>query len=377
MLTRLPVAFGVCAALPTHRISLPALPKGVLQLVVLDANNRPCFMQHVLVLPALCAQELNMLWSQLLRGQIRIKPPPAEAAVAGSASAGSASRGTSTSSSSSTAAQSSSAVPAATGSAASAAGVDAAGQPKARLSPEEIQAIWRNSFNRVLTDMAAVLLAKGSSVPPSPAAAAAAAVSSPAEPRLRPSFDTPEMRDRVGSLVHFFATNGKWAVLELLTTHVYGTGSLCRAMYASKTLAAAAATVATAATATAAGDAGAGTGSLSSAPGQQAVSGPGAVADAPAGAAASPAPGSHNVLVTAQQQQLQHPAQSEIQPDDSGHFGVMEAPQPEAAAAAAQPVAELASAPSAFGPPTPPAKVAGGVLKRLQSKLLRAVSSKH
>jgi hypothetical protein len=44
------------------------------------------------------------------------------------------------------------------------------------------------------------------------------------------------MQDRVSTLLHLLATHGKWAVLELLTTHVYGYGSSARAMYTDKVL---------------------------------------------------------------------------------------------------------------------------------------------
>jgi hypothetical protein len=112
----------------------------------------------------------------------------------------------------------------------------AAGQPR-RPGPVEIQAFWQHCFSRVLTEVAAVLLtrsprvAANSSAPAAPIAAPAAAEMCP-----RSSFDNPVMKSRVSSLLHFFATNSKWAVVELLTSHVYGYGSSARAMYTSKVL---------------------------------------------------------------------------------------------------------------------------------------------
>lgn len=139
-----------------------------------------------------------------------------------------------------------------------AATASAAGQLGRRLGPVEIQAFWQHSFSRVLTEVAAVLLTRSAggaassnalaappapSVPPAPAAAA--------EMRLRPSFDNPVMKSRVSSLLHFFATNSKWGVVELLTSHVYGYGSSARAMYTSKVLDEAQAAIAAAAAAAA------------------------------------------------------------------------------------------------------------------------------
>jgi hypothetical protein len=65
------------------------------------------------------------------------------------------------------------------------------------------------------------------------------------------------MKSRVSSFLHFFATNSKWAIVELLTSHMYGYGSSARAMYTSKVLdeAQAAAAAAAAAAAVLAADA--------------------------------------------------------------------------------------------------------------------------
>jgi len=211
------------------RVSLPALPKGVLQIIVVDGANRPCFMQHMLVLPAPAAQEMNTLWSQLLRGQLSTAPAPAAAtapavtstaapAAAGSSEVPPASRSSSM--------QSSSSMPDA-----------AAGQAK-RVGPQEIQGMWQDTFYRIVTDIAALLLAR------KPAGAQAAAESPAAAGGPQVSMDTPESRRKMSSLTHFLAANGKWAVLELLTDHVFGSGSSARAMYAARTLAGTAAAAA-------------------------------------------------------------------------------------------------------------------------------------
>lgn len=235
----------VSVSVSPRRISLPALPKGVVQLLVVDGSNKPCFMQHLLVLPPPCAQDLNTLWSQVLHGQICVTPPGTAAARTPGASlygSSDSSKGAGTSSSSMTSA-------AHALSAVSTASQQAAGQPK-RLGPLEIQDLWRNSYSRVLTDIAAVLLtrSKSTELPTGTtsastvarAAATAAAAARAAVPAAgispRTSFDTPEMRDRVGTLLHFFATHSKWAVVELLTSHVYGYGSSAKAMFTSKLL---------------------------------------------------------------------------------------------------------------------------------------------
>lgn len=203
------------------RVSLPALPKGVLQIIVVDGANRPCFMQQMLVLPAPAAQEMNTLWSQLLRGQLSTAPAPAATP-------------TSTSTAGSAAAGSSEVVPASRSSSMQSSGSmpDAATGQAKRVGPQEIQALWQHTFYRIVTDIAALLLAR------KPAGAQAAA-ESPAAAAGGPQviMDTPESRRKISSLTHFLAANGKWAVLELLTDHVFGSGSSARAMYATRTLA--------------------------------------------------------------------------------------------------------------------------------------------
>lgn len=311
------------------RISLPALPKGVVQVLVLDDSNKPCFMQHLLVLPPPCAQDLNTLWSQILRGQI-ITTPAATAVTDASASAPIAASSSQTTqggslygsneSSKGAATSSSSFTSAALGSSIAAALQQAPGQPK-RLGPLEIQDLWRNSYSRVMTDVAAVLLtwSKSQELPTGVTSAstaqraAAARTASPAGITPRTSFDTPEMRDKVGGLLHFFATHNKWAVLELLTSHVYGYGSSAKAMYTSKVLGGLSVTGSAAVTpATSSSPDAAAVGMLA------AQAAPTAVVDAPAGPGRSTASGPASPPQAqgsrSQQQQGLVPV-SEIQPE--------------------------------------------------------------
>jgi hypothetical protein len=223
---------------------VPSLPKGVLQVLVLDASNKPCFMQHLLVLPQPCAHDMNTLWSQLLRGQIVTLPASLGGGTAAAPSAEAAEGspfGSSSSSKSAQVATSSSSVASAAPAAASdlAANDASTAQPR-RLGPVEIQALWRHSYGRVVAEVATVLLTRSrsrSAQLPGSTSRSTAAVSGSA----RSSFDAPEMQDRVSTLLHLLATHGKWAVLELLTTHVYGYGSSARAMYTDKVLGAQAA----------------------------------------------------------------------------------------------------------------------------------------
>lgn len=278
-------------------------------------------MQHVLVLPPPCAQDLNSLWSELLRGQISTVPVSAPASAGASASTAAAASGSTHSSlgpaatgqlysskdsSSRGAASSSSSFTSVAGSGSVAA---TAYLPHRKLGPYEIQRLWDHSFSRVMTDIAAVLLTRSSSqelpagVTSASTAARAAALRAPGQVGLTPrtSFDTAEMKHKVSTLLHFFATHSKWAVLELLTAHVYGFGASARAMHTSWVLP-------SASPAERAAEAAAGP-SMSAQPGASTPAVP-VAAVASAGPSASTGPGGSPV------QQAAAPAQghSEIQP---------------------------------------------------------------
>jgi hypothetical protein len=307
---------------PSCRISLPALPKGVVQILVLDDTSRPCFMQHVLVLPPPCAQDLNSLWADLLRGQI-VVPVSAPASAAGaSASAASAASGSIHSSfgkvatgplCTSTESSKESCKCAATSSSSSTkllqtGSVATSGSLAHRkLGPYEIQGLWDHSFSRVTTQIAAVLLTRSRSpelptgVRPGSTAECAAALGAPGQPGLFPrtSFDTAEMKDRVSTLLHLLATHSKWAVLELLTAHVYGYGASARAMFASHVQPSAGFAEAAAGAISFSAEAATGTLSVT------------AAADAPAGPSAATAAVAGSRV---QQAAVPAQAQSEIQP---------------------------------------------------------------
>lgn len=185
---------------------------------------------------------MNTLWSQLLRGQIVTLPASlggaAAAAQSGEAADGSPFGSSSSSKSAQVASSSSSVTSAAPAAASDLAASDAGTAQPRRLGPQEIQALWRHSYGRVVAEVATVLLTRSRSrsaqVPGSINRSAAA--TAPAPGSTRSSFDAPQMQDRVSTLLHLLATHGKWAVLELLTTHVYGYGSSARAMYTDKVL---------------------------------------------------------------------------------------------------------------------------------------------
>eukprot|EP00775_Hariotina_reticulata_P004915 gene4915-5159_t len=265
------------------RVPLPALPKGVLQLALMVKDLHLCFVQPLLVMPRPCAQEMVLLWARLLQARLTAAAAAAQQ-QASCTPRGSfdISCGSWTSQGSDCSLQSNASLPhdAPAGSQ-SAGGVSSATQQQANLqatdamagatagsraaadpckqspnpssgvqgpsavsiSQVEVQAVWQRQYVPVITDVAYLLAAnmeKGATT----ACAAAAAVpaagpaclgqsssnagspqSSPQgqqNPALTVNTDSSEFKALVTHLVQFLAAHGMWAVLQLITDHVYG-----------------------------------------------------------------------------------------------------------------------------------------------------------
>jgi hypothetical protein len=251
-----------------------------------------CFVQPLLVMPRPCAQEMVLLWARLLQARLTAAAAAAAAQQQTSCTPQGSfpiNCGSWTSKDSDCSLQSNGGLPqdvpggsrsadgvssaaqranlqATVAMAGATAGSRAAADPcKQSLNPcsnvqgasavcisqVEVQAVWQRQYVPVITDVAYLLAAnmeKGATTACAAAAAVPAAdpacarqgsFSSGSPQALQPqglmvNTDSSEFKALVTHLVQFLAAHGMWAVLQLITDHVYGVGASAKALYAAK-----------------------------------------------------------------------------------------------------------------------------------------------